>query len=256
MRTTQGRPRFRWQGLLAAAGSVVAGLACTSQATSLVDTTPDHLTIEYGQVEEVSVDEYCRRVEPFSSVELVQRLCLAPLIEAPMVTIAAQPEAADPELLRPSVVWASNERRPVSPLRCGGSNSFEAGLLVDGDLDTGWGASSGDGAGESVVLDFGRDVELSRVGLSPGYLRVAPRYSNDCRLTPAFEYNRLVTEVAYTFDDGSVAVQDFVAEPAVQEMAIEPRITRFVTVTILSTSPQVEDDDTILSEAVFYGVRR
>lgn len=171
--------------------------------------------------------------------------------ETEVVSSTPSTVKVDP-LLIPISAIATNERAAVSKLRCGGSNSFEAAHLIDGDPQTGWGASVGDGAGQSATIDFGQIVTLSRVGLSPGYLRVAPRGDLDCEDALAFEYNRFVTEVRYSFDDGSSISQTFEQVAEVQEVPVEIR-TKFVTITIISTIQLGDDQDTIISDAVFYG---
>ena len=162
----------------------------------------------------------------------------------------APPPAVTP--LVPASISATATRPPVPQLLCGGSNSFEPELLIDGDANTGWGAGTGDGTGESVTVTFAEEVHLTQIGLSPGYLRLAPRSDQDCQDVLAFEYNRFVDAVEYRFDDGSVLRHDFVREPSIQTLDVGDVVTRSVTITILSTQAGT-DDDTILSEAVFAG---
>lgn len=156
------------------------------------------------------------------------------------------------QLLIPVSATATNERAAVSKLRCGGSNSFEAIHIIDGDPQTGWGASVGDGAGQSVTIDFGQIVKLSSVGLTPGYLRVAPRGDLDCNDASAFEFNRFIEEVEYQFDDGSTLRQTFERLAEVQTMPVAIR-TKTVTITVVSTLKVGDDQDTIISDAEFYG---
>jgi len=156
------------------------------------------------------------------------------------------------EALFPVSASASNERATVPSLRCGGSTSFEAGLLIDRNHNTGWGASSSDGTGQSITLDMGRVVHLSSIGLVPGYDRVAPRFAFDCQPTNAWDFNRLVASVRYSFDDGSSIVQAFGTQNDVYWTAIDVD-TRTVRITILGTIHQGTDDDTILSEVYFEG---
>jgi hypothetical protein len=148
---------------------------------------------------------------------------------------------------------ASNTRPAVTSLRCGGSADYEAMNLVDGNDDTGWGASSTDGTGETITLDFGRTVQLTRIGLTPGYLKFGPRYDQGCASVSAFEFNRFVTAVEYRFDDGSAVTHHFEWQPTLQFQDVDVQ-TSTVTILILGTSrPAGADDDTILSEAVFEG---
>lgn len=165
------------------------------------------------------------------------------------VAPTTQPPVSLP--LTPESIVASATRAPVQRLRCGGSNSFEAALLIDGDFDTGWGAGSGDGSGQWVRIDFAAELHLTRIGLTPGYVRLAPRYDQGCKEVLAFDYNRFVGAVEYRFDDGTTLRHNFVQEPTLQFIDIDV-VTRSVTITILSTVKTV-DNDTIISEAAFFG---
>jgi hypothetical protein len=170
---------------------------------------------------------------------------------APTTTVTSTTQPAASAMVTPVRVSATATRPAVPELRCGGSNSFEPALLVDGDVHTGWGAGTGDGAGKSLTVAFGTEMHLTRIGLTPGYLRVAPRWDHDCAPVQAFEYNRFVAAVRWRFDDGSSVRQDFEREPTLQMIDVDVT-TRTVRITILETEPTV-DDDTILSEAVFLG---
>lgn len=168
----------------------------------------------------------------------------------------SQPEPPPPEpipqRLQPLATSASSERSPVARLNCGGSNSFESDLLVDGDLNTGWGAGSGNGVGEWIQIQFDSEVRIVEVAMTPGYLREAPRQDQDCQTVSAFRFNRFIEEVTYVFDDGSTVSQTFTNEPTLQSMAIEEKVTQSVWIRIESTVATV-DNDTIISEAEFYG---
>ena len=161
--------------------------------------------------------------------------------------------------LSSATVSASGVRTSVR-LRCTGElTHYTPDLLIDGDLDTGWGAGQDNGEGESVAIDFGRDVQLTQIGLTPGFAKVGPRRDNDCRDTSAFGYNAFVSQVRYTFGDGSSVVQDFAERPDLQVIDLVAETggfvsTRTVRITILDVEfPPGADRDTILSEAAFWG---
>lgn len=156
--------------------------------------------------------------------------------------------------LQPVSAVASNIRAGVN-LRCPPHNfiSYDPSLLIDGNENTGWGASSSDGTGESITVSFANERHLTSVGLTPGYTKFGPRADQNCAAVSAFPFNRFVTAVEYRFDDGSVVRQDFQQTPGMQTIPVD-EVTRSVTITILGTvRPTNADDDTIISEAAFEG---
>lgn len=169
------------------------------------------------------------------------------------------PPTPDPptsvEVLQPDRTTATNTRAGVQR-GCGGFLDFRAGYLFDGDANTGWGASDGDGSGESVTMSFDRPVRLVQVGITPGFTRVSPRSDQGC-VTPvsAFDYNRFVAEVRWTFGDGSWVDQTFQRNGQLQRTRVDVTTGR-VTMTIVRTdrSP-IADDDTIISSMELRGAR-
>jgi serine/threonine protein kinase len=142
--------------------------------------------------------------------------------------------------------------------KCSGQRkSFDSAFLIDGDNDTGWGVSSGDGSGKTITIGFGRPTRLTSVGLTPGFLNIAARSDLGCgEPVNAFVYNRFVEQVAYRFDDGSTVVQTFERKPEMQRMQITPTLTTNVKITIVSTRRiPPADNDTIISEAAFEGTQ-
>lgn len=176
----------------------------------------------------------------------------APVASAPAATQAAPLREAGP--LAPDSVTASNTRETTPSLRCGGGSiSYFAGQLIDG-TDLGWGASHTDGTGEYADIAFGRNVHLSAVGITPGYLRQAERQSNNCQPASSFGYNRFVNSVRWTFDDGTTVVQEFEQVPEMQTIPVDVD-TSTIRLTVLETTrPAGADDDTVISEAAFTGV--
>jgi hypothetical protein len=167
---------------------------------------------------------------------------------APTTTQAA------PAPLSATVTSVTAERESVF-LRCTNAYvDYFAGNLVDGDLNTGWGAGADDGTGQSITLDLGRSMQLTRIGLTPGYLKVGPRADQDCASVDAFGFNRFVTSVRYTFDDGTTLDQTFDRAAQMQWIDVPDQETSTVTITILGTDrPAGADDDTILSDVQLEG---
>jgi serine/threonine protein kinase len=136
--------------------------------------------------------------------------------------------------------------------KCDGSLlTFSAGFLIDGDTQTGWGASDSNGAGAEITIDLGRSTRLTRIGLTPGFLRMASRSDQNCAVVNAFDFNRFIESVEYRFDDGTSVTKAFDRDPSMQYLDVNTT-TRLVTMKILSTSRTV-DNDTIISDINFFG---
>lgn len=154
--------------------------------------------------------------------------------------------------LQPRSAVASSERRSVNLLCTDEPVAYTASQLIDGNPQTGWGASAGDGTGASIRIEFAGQRHLTSVGLTPGYLRFGPRQDQGCNDVSAFTFNRFVPSVEYRFDDGTTEVQSFSQTAELQTMPVDV-VTSSVTITILQTVKWGADDDTILSEAEFTG---
>jgi hypothetical protein len=142
---------------------------------------------------------------------------------------------------------------------CNGERStYGPENATDGDLQTAWAPQESDGAGQHLTLDLGQDVQLTSVGLVPGYAKVGPLSSSGCAAVPRFDLNRQVVRVRYRFDDGSTVEQSFQPSATVQTMAVDAT-TRSVDIEVLQTvlpdGPDV-DDDTLISEVVVEGSPR
>ena len=160
------------------------------------------------------------------------------------------------EQLSPSGIRAIAERQS-SRQRCNNNevNSYSAFNLIDGSDQTGWGAGANDGTGASATITFDAPVQLTQIGLTPGYTKVGPRAAQNCQAVSAWQFNRFVTAVEYRFDDGTTVTQSFTNDPVMQFIDVNVR-TENVVLTILGTQrPPGADDDTILSEINFRGHR-
>lgn len=168
---------------------------------------------------------------------------------------ATTTEAPKPvKAVTPIGVEASSTRESVDQLACTDEYmSYEVQQLIDGDDQLGWGVSAKDGAGQRATISFDGPVELTSVGLIPGYARLAPHSKADCRKASAFPLNRQIEEVRWTFDDGTSVQQRFELKAEMQRFPVEVT-TGSVTLEILSTvRPSGADSDTIISEAAFEG---
>ncbi len=156
--------------------------------------------------------------------------------------------------ISPESVSVTQARESIPRLKCTDEYmSYGGEQLIDGDNQLGWGASAKDGAGERATINFGAPVNLTSVGLIPGYARMAPHSKAGCKSVPAFPLNRQIQKVRWTFDDGTSVEQSFELQPEMQRYPVEVT-TSSVTLEILSTiQPPGADADTIISEAAFEG---
>lgn len=129
-------------------------------------------------------------------------------------------------------------------------SSYGAANAIDGDPQTAWASAEDDGAGRHLTVDLGRDVDVTQVGIIPGYAKVGPLRWNGCRPVSRFELNRQIVRVRYRFDDGSSVEQSFSAQPSLQWTPVGTT-TRLLEVEILETRLPAGahvDDDTLISE--------
>ncbi len=178
---------------------------------------------------------------------------LTTTVAAP-VPEAIQPESAVATAERSSVILRCDRELLDNPPR----TFYGAEFLIDGDLNTGWGAGQDDGTGESVTLFLPGEFFVTSVGLTPGFAKVGPRFDAACESVPAFPHNGFVRRVRYTFEDGSTVIQDFEESPDLQRLDLEeaggPFLTSTVQITLLEVVfPPGSDPDTILSEAEVRG---
>ncbi|GAB2985058.1 discoidin domain-containing protein [Nocardioides montaniterrae] len=115
---------------------------------------------------------------------------------------------------------------PSTDLR-GRPVTFGAAHLIDGDPQTAW-RIDGDAAGKSLTITFPQPVQLTSVGLINGYAKKYPGYNGYLR-------NRRITEVRWTFEDGSTITQDLAKTTALQTTDVHPGPTSSVKLEIVST---------------------
>jgi len=169
-----------------------------------------------------------------------------------LTSTVAPPVSGSPVVLRPTSITASGARKSVN-LRCTGERvSYTAENLIDGDENTGWGVA-GAGEGARVLLRFEQPTRITRISLTAGYTKLGPRAQVDCDITSAFDWNRHVTLVRYTFSDGTSVDQRLTRDPGLQPLAVDVT-TSSVELAVLETyRPPGADDDTIMSELVLEG---
>ncbi|RRR67035.1 MAG: hypothetical protein EI684_19670 [Candidatus Viridilinea halotolerans] len=139
---------------------------------------------------------------------------------------------------------------PPSRDSAGNEVVYSADQTIDGRMDTAW-RVPGDGQLESVTLTFSQAVQLSALGIVPGYAKVDPVSGED-----RFTQNRRVSRVRLYFT-GGISVEATLADrPELQTIDFDPVVTSHVTVAVLeTTAPGAQNgrDFTPISELVPVG---
>jgi len=129
---------------------------------------------------------------------------------------------------------------------CGNRVPFDAAQVSDGAKATAW-RTPGMGRGVSLQLIFDGQVQVTRVGLLPGYAKVDP-----CDGTDRFTENRIIRSVRYDFSDGSSAVKRFSPLAELQYTDVDA-VTDSMVVTILAAGPHGGRDYAAIAEIEVYG---
>lgn len=143
---------------------------------------------------------------------------------------------------------ASSTGAPGTSL-AGDEVTYEVSNVLDGDPATTW-RVEGDGSGETLTFTFGEEVAITSLGLVNGYAKVD---EHDGETVDWYERNRVVTEVRWTFDDGSVFEQDFRRDPSPQTAEVPATVTRSVELEIVAVSGHNGADRTPISEVLIDG---
>ncbi len=125
--------------------------------------------------------------------------------------------------------------------------------MIDDNASTAW-RCNGSAVDQTATFTLPADTRIAELGLINGYAKTDPT-SGAARYG---EYRR-ITEVRWTFDDGSVVPQKLTdGEPGIQRVRILPTVSRQVGLTIVSTtdpgSKLTSRDATLISEVTFAAV--
>lgn len=128
--------------------------------------------------------------------------------------------------------------------------TYVPGNLVDGRKDTCWAEGApGYGVGESVTLEFGSAVTVTRIEVLPGY--------DKFNQVDRWRSNGRVKTATVTFDDGTTQSLDFSDTRTAQSTSVPSRSTRTLTFTIRHAYPAVPGphsaEDTSIGELHVYG---
>lgn len=138
-------------------------------------------------------------------------------------------DAEGTSVLQPARVTASGTA-PASKDSKGNTIRFDPSNVIDGDLSTAW-RVPGTGISQYLLLDFDTPVQVSEIGLLPGYAKIDPYDKTD-----RFKQNRRVQRVRYEFDGGRSVEQTFIDAATLQLMLVQPAKTKSVKVVIEQSS--------------------
>lgn len=239
---TPNRPPSRAGGVVAvAAGALVLLVATVVLASVLMD----------GD-EEPTADAVPTPASVTASSEL-------PSVGRPSTSVSAVTPSTDPlppeGPLQPVSASATSTLSSQRNACTGEVSTYLVENAIDDDPQSAWASAEDDGAGQRIEVDFDRRVELTSVGLVPGYAKSSGATWNGCRPVERFDLNRWVVRVRYSFDDGSSVEQTFDPEPTLQALPVSASTQRVVVEileTRLPTGAHV-DDDSLISELAFRG---
>jgi hypothetical protein len=93
---------------------------------------------------------------------------------------------------------------------CGEKVSYEPKNAVDGEPTTAW-KVGGTGVGEWIELEYDKPIEVSRVGIIPGYAK-----TDLCSSENRFYQYRVVKKAKIEISDGTNVEKSFQAKPQMQ----------------------------------------
>ena len=152
---------------------------------------------------------------------------------------AAGAVLAPVEPLSPASVVATESLRD-QVVECEGTVTHGPSNLFDGVAATAW-STDGDGTGEIVTVDLGREFEVTQVGIVPGYDKFG-----GCDQSDRFAANGRVAEVVWRFDDGTEVPQQFEDGRDLQTIQVDTQ-TQTVRMEVVATIPGSRFTDTVIS---------
>jgi hypothetical protein len=176
--------------------------------------------------------------------------------DAPPPTTAAPPTTAPPTTLpqEPVLVPASQiTASATSVLEPAGDITYDAANTLDGDLDTAWnGRNAEGGVGERLRYEFAEPVDLVRIELINGYVKVVDGESR-------FLQNNRLTSVTVITDAGQfpVEVEDIRDWQVIDgEFGVTTSVRVRIDGVALATEPlgdTIYDTDIAVTEIRFWG---
>lgn len=161
----------------------------------------------------------------------------------------AAPDPADVVDLTAGVSAEVPAVAPPSRDRANRPVRFVPANMWDGKPRTSW-RMPGDGTGQTLVFDLGRDVVITEVGMINGYAKVDGPDN-------WYRGNRRIRAVQWEFDDGTRVTQELADDQELQMADLGPVATRTIRVHLLTVTPPGKGpngrDFTAISEIRFLG---
>ena len=156
----------------------------------------------------------------------------APTTARPTPTTVATSGNVAPSVSATVSAIRSSATRPNSVDSCGKPTKYGPINVLDGTNDSAW-MTVGDGGGQYLEFTLRDGVEISTVGLVPGYAKVDACSGND-----RFTDMRRIAQVTWSFDGGEELVQDLdVDSPTMQTIDLPaPVAATKVRMTIRATT--------------------
>jgi hypothetical protein len=159
---------------------------------------------------------------------------------------SASPPRSPTELAGTATVRAT-KTAPHSTDGSGRQVSYPASNVLDGDPTTAWRAP-GDGSGVALTFTFPAAVNLTAVGLMPGYNKIDPATG-----VHRWSQNRRLTFVRWLFDDGTMVTQNFTDTPSMQEVSVNSTTSTVVLQIVSTKSGDPHHDYTAVSDVSLMG---
>jgi serine/threonine-protein kinase len=154
--------------------------------------------------------------------------------------------SAAPVLIRDGVQVTATNTAPASHDASGNVVTYQPSNVLDGDVETAW-RTPGNGKGESVTLIFDNPVDVSQIGLIPGYAKTDPQTGAN-----RFFQDRIIEEVRYEVPGEPPISQTLLPEARPQFVEVNVTTSRIDVVVVATTAPQGLDY-TAISEIYVYG---
>jgi serine/threonine protein kinase len=154
--------------------------------------------------------------------------------------------ASAPVLIRDGVQVTATNTAPASHDASGNVVTYQPSNVLDGDVETAW-RTPGNGKGESVTLIFDNPVDVTQIGLIPGYAKTDPQTGAN-----RFFQDRIIEEVRYKVPGEPPISQTLLPEPVPQFIDVNVTTSRIDVVVVATTAPQGLDY-TAISEIYVYG---
>jgi serine/threonine protein kinase len=156
------------------------------------------------------------------------------------------PPTAESVLIRDGVQVTATDTRPASHDAAGNVVTYQPPNVIDGDVETAW-QTPGDGSGESVTLIFDNPVEVTQIGLIPGYAKTDPQTGAN-----RFFENRIIEKVRYVIPGAPPITQTLRPLPVPQFVDVGVTTSQ-IDVVVVSTTAAQGLDYTAISEIYVYG---